>query len=118
MLVIISDLHFTDGSSGETIGEGAFRVFRQRLRDVAYDASWRLRKEPQRSGKLRKTYVYEPIRSFDIILLGDILDVIRSKAWGYSKRAVRPWHYDDSPARVPSARVLGKFAPTYAAQIP
>lgn len=41
MLVIVSDIHLTDGTSGKTIREGAFRVFRQRLRDLAYDASWR-----------------------------------------------------------------------------
>jgi hypothetical protein len=42
MLVIASDLHLTDGtSSGETIRSSAFRIFRERLRDLAYDASWR-----------------------------------------------------------------------------
>ena len=34
MFVIISDLHLTDGTSGETIKEGAFRVFRSRLYDL------------------------------------------------------------------------------------
>ena len=63
MFVIISDLHLTDGTSGETIREGAFRAFRERLRDLAYDASWRangkgkyqpideLRSEERRVGK-------------------------------------------------------------------
>jgi len=27
MLVIISDLHLTDGTSGETIAAGAFQIF-------------------------------------------------------------------------------------------
>ncbi len=83
MLVIISDLHLTDGTSGETIKEGAFRVFRSRLRDMAYDASWRA------DGN------YKPIEELDILLLGDILDVIRSTQWLAAKRGepgyVRPW---------------------------
>jgi hypothetical protein len=41
MLVIISDLHLTDDTSGKTIRENAFGVFRERLRDMAFDASWR-----------------------------------------------------------------------------
>ncbi len=86
MLVIISDLHLTDGSSGQTIREGAFRVFRQRLRDMAYDASWRApmgNQAPQ----------YEPIEQMGLILLGDILDVIRSSKW--LEDPVRPWDVSD-----------------------
>ncbi|MBE7552460.1 MAG: hypothetical protein HS126_15430 [Anaerolineales bacterium] len=83
MLVIISDLHLTDGTSGETIKEGAFRVFRSRLRDMAYDASW------------REDGSYKPIEELDILLLGDILDVIRSTQWLAARRGelgyVRPW---------------------------
>jgi len=41
MLIIISDLHLTDGTSGETIKEGAFFLLRERLFSLAYDASWR-----------------------------------------------------------------------------
>lgn len=89
MLVIISDLHLTDGSSGSTIREGAFRVFRQRLRDMAYDASWR------RSGSQGRVR-YKPITQFDILLLGDVLDVIRSDKWPAVEASdpsyVRPWH--------------------------
>jgi UDP-2,3-diacylglucosamine pyrophosphatase LpxH len=78
MLVIISDLHLTDGTSGETIKAGAFRVFRERLRDLAYDASWRA------DGK------YKPIEELHLILLGDILDVIRSSKW-LAAKTPRPW---------------------------
>ena len=78
MIVVISDLHLTDGTSGETIREGAFRVFRQRLCDMVYDASWR------EGGK------YKPVEEIHLILLGDILDVIRSTAWLKSKTP-RPW---------------------------
>jgi len=87
MLVIISDLHLTDGTSGTTIGEGAFRVFRQRLRDMAYDASWR----QTAKGKAK----YKPITEMDILLLGDILDVIRSTKWG-TAAPERPWDYGKS----------------------
>ncbi len=77
MIVIASDLHLTDGSSGETIHAGAFAAFRERLRDMAYDASWRA------DGK------YRPLKELHIVLLGDILDVIRSSKW--LDDPVRPW---------------------------
>ena len=82
MLVIISDLHLTDGTSGQTVQWGAFRVFRQALSDLAYAASWR------RDGK------YKPIEELHLVLLGDILDVIRSTKWlveDSKPSPVRPW---------------------------
>jgi UDP-2,3-diacylglucosamine pyrophosphatase LpxH len=83
MLVIISDLHLTDGSSGETVHQGTLRVFRERLRSLAYAASWRA------DGK------YRPIEEMNIVLLGDILDVLRSSKWleGETGNAssIRPW---------------------------
>jgi UDP-2,3-diacylglucosamine pyrophosphatase LpxH len=86
MLVIISDLHLTDGTSGETINESAFRVFANRLRDLAYDASWRA------NGS------YKPIERLDLILLGDILDVLRSTRWLAEAEGAsgftRPWDAD------------------------
>ena len=90
MLVVISDLHLTDGTSGETISPRAFRIFRQRLSDLAYDASWR------EDGK------YKPIDGLDLILLGDIFDPIRSSRWIFDEAGrfseVRPW---DDPASQP-----------------
>ncbi|HEV2351328.1 MAG TPA: hypothetical protein VG028_15935 [Terriglobia bacterium] len=80
MVVIISDTHLTDGTSGETVRTGAFRLFAQELRDLAYDASW------------RPGGHYEPIQELHLLLLGDILDVIRSTQW--LNGSVRPW--DDS----------------------
>jgi UDP-2,3-diacylglucosamine pyrophosphatase LpxH len=77
MLVIISDLHLTDGSSGETIRQNAFGGFKDSLSELIYDASWRS------DGK------YRPIEEIDVVLLGDILDVIRSTKWLAS--GVRPW---------------------------
>ena len=79
MLVIISDLHLTDGTSGQTIKENAFRIFTERVRDMALDASF------------RQDDTYKPIEQIDILLLGDILDVIRSTAWLQEGSQARPW---------------------------
>lgn len=79
MLVIISDLHLTDGTSGETIEQGAFFLLRERLFSLAYDASW------------RTPGVYKPLDRVDLVLLGDILDVIRSSYWCGAPPNVRPW---------------------------
>lgn len=80
MIVVISDLHLTDGSSGDTIRAGAFRTFASRLRDMAYDASWRGENN------------YKPIKEIHLVLLGDILDVIRSDKWLNGDS--RPWDND------------------------
>jgi UDP-2,3-diacylglucosamine pyrophosphatase LpxH len=82
MLVVISDLHLTDGSSGETINGGAFRSFVENLESSVEDACWR------RDGK------FVPIDRCDLLLLGDVLDVIRSDRWLRSG-AVRPWSGND-----------------------
>lgn len=81
MLVIISDLHLTDGTSGATISAGAFDLFAERLQDLAISASQRA------DGN------YRPIERIDLVLLGDVLDVIRSARWS-AQRDIRPW---DSP---------------------
>lgn len=83
MLVIISDLHLTDGTSGETIDDKAFRIFRNRLSDMAYDASWR-------QDDQKKSY-YKPVEQIDILLLGDIIDMIRSEQWNHAIDAILPW---------------------------
>jgi UDP-2,3-diacylglucosamine pyrophosphatase LpxH len=83
MLVIISDIHLTDPSSGKTVKEGAFRVFRDTLRDLAYDASWTPDKK------------YQPIKELHLLLLGDILDVIRSRTW--LDKGPKPWHDSSNP---------------------
>jgi hypothetical protein len=85
VLVIISDLHLTDGTSGETIRVGAFRSFRESLRELAYDASWRSHER------------YSPIDRIDLVLLGDILDVIRSTRWCDAPADVRPWGDQNDP---------------------
>ncbi len=84
MLVIISDLHLTDGTSGSTISPGAFQLLSARLADLALSASQR------RDG------AYRPIERIDLLLLGDVLDVIRSSRWHTAQ--VRPWDDVRSPA--------------------
>ena len=68
MLVFLSDIHWTDGTSGETIHSGAFRGFVQDLSRMAKDAR---------------------AKDLEVVLLGDILDLIRSEQW--IKTEVRPW---------------------------
>ncbi len=86
MLVIVSDLHLTDGTSGATVNPGAFEILAHRLSDVAVRASW------------RGDGGYRPIDRIDLVLLGDTLDMIRSTRWLHSN--VRPWHDVHSPAMV------------------
>jgi hypothetical protein len=81
MLVIFSDTHLSDGTTGRIIDQGAFRVFRDTLRDMAYDASW------------RADGAYRPIDEIQLVLLGDVFDVIRSTSW-LGKGVTKPW--DDS----------------------
>lgn len=83
MLVIISDLHLTDGTSGTTISPGAFRLLSERLNDLALSASFR------RDGS------YQPVERIDLVLLGDVLDVIRSTQWLGTQ--ARPWDDNKSP---------------------
>jgi len=85
MLVIVSDLHLTDGRDPKStnVKTGAFKVFRQRLSDMAYDASW------------RSETLYKPILRLDVVLLGDILDPIRSDKWldtdENNAASLKPW---------------------------
>lgn len=83
MLVIVSDLHLSDGTIGTTLPSGAFRIFAERIRELAVSASWR------RDGS------YRPIDRIDVLLLGDVLDAIRSTQW--STGDVRPWGDSSSP---------------------
>lgn len=84
MLVIISDLHLTDGTGGATISSGAFELFAERLQEMALSASRRV------DGR------YRPIERVDLVLLGDVLDVIRSSRW-LSAGEIRPWSDPQRP---------------------
>ncbi|HEU0294592.1 MAG TPA: hypothetical protein VFR47_17765 [Anaerolineales bacterium] len=92
MLVIVSDLHLTDGTTGMCIPAGAFELFRERLEDMVYDASQ------------RGDGTYRPIESFDLLLLGDILDPLPSTQWIAEEKGepgyARPWSKPDDPAFV------------------
>lgn len=90
MLVIISDLHLTDGTTAETVSADAFERFRGRLQELAYFASFR-----GDSGS------YRPVEKIDLVLLGDVLDVIRSTRWSAEKpdddQFARPWNNLQEP---------------------
>lgn len=83
MLVIVSDLHLTDGTSGSTIHPGAFQIFADRLCEMSERASWRT------DGR------YQPIDGVELVLLGDVLDIIRSARW--LEGDARPWDDPHSP---------------------
>jgi len=76
MLVFFSDIHLTDGTSGETINPGAFDIFADHVAELA-----------------RKREACE-VR---IVLLGDGLDVIRSVRWLKSPTGTRPWDERGEP---------------------
>ncbi|MFA8019458.1 hypothetical protein [Bremerella cremea] len=82
MLVVLSDLHLTDGTSCETLDSGAFRIFSERLQDLAVRASW------------RSDGQYRPIPRIDIVLLGDVLDIMRSSRWLID--GAKPWGSDST----------------------
>jgi len=84
MLVILSDLHLTDGTSCDTLDVGAFRIFVERLQDLAVRASW------------RSDGTYRPITHFDILLMGDVLDIMRSSRWLLD--GAKPWMSKPGPS--------------------
>ena len=86
MLVIVSDLHLNDGTTGALLDAGAAELLTDRVCDLAYRACWRA------DGS------YQPIQRVDLVLLGDVLDIIRSQRWLSSD--VRPWSDLHSPAGV------------------
>jgi hypothetical protein len=58
MLVIISDTHLTDGSSGRTTRAGAFRVFAHRLRDLGNgEGAWPTQVEKVAAAPSSQLYV-------------------------------------------------------------
>lgn len=85
MLVVISDLHLTDESCGSTVKEGAFRTFVELLRTRVEAACW----ADGPGGP-----VFRPIEGCDVVLLGDILDLLRSTVWE-GDGAPKPWWAPD-----------------------
>ncbi len=108
MLVIISDLHLKDGTSGTSITPDAFRIFAERLRSMAYRASW------------RTGGAYRPIESIDLVLLGDVFDHMLSARWHDTKEGdpgyVRPWHDPQSPALFAKIREITRGTLTHNAE--
>ncbi len=83
MLVILSDLHLTDGSCAASVSEEFFQGLRQRLQELAWHASWRA------DGS------YRPLETIDLVLLGDTLDLLHSTRW-FDEQVV-PWKEAESP---------------------
>ncbi len=90
MLVAISDLHLDDGTCGKSLSPETFEIFRERLEQMAYSASWRV------------DGTYRPLESIDLLLLGDIFELIHSTQWLKDKNgnagSVRPWSDPSSPS--------------------
>lgn len=80
MLVLLSDLHLTDGTAYPTLHPGAIHHLAGHLRDLACRASWRA------GGG------YQPVSHIDLVLMGDTLDVSASTRW--LSGAERPWTAD------------------------
>ncbi|HEX3870467.1 MAG TPA: hypothetical protein VHV77_08530 [Pirellulales bacterium] len=87
MLVIVSDLHLTDGTAGPSVSPQAFELFASQLRSLAENASWRA------DGR------YRPVERIDVLLLGDTLDFMRSTTWT-QRSDVRPWDVAHRPALI------------------
>ena len=86
MLAIISDLHITDGTTGQLLPAGTMDLLCERLCDLAWRSSW------------RADGTYRPIDRIDLVLLGDTLDLISSRRWLASP--CRPWDDHQSPAMI------------------
>ena len=78
MLIILSDLHLNDGTTGETLSPEAFALFADRLKELAITASW------------RSDGAYRPIERIDLVLLGDVLDLLHSNRWHAAPAAFVP----------------------------
>jgi len=84
MLAIISDLHLNDGTNCPLLPPGTIDLLCERLCDMAWRASW------------RAEGCYRPIDRIDLVLLGDVLDIMSSRRWLASP--CRPWDDHQSPA--------------------
>jgi hypothetical protein len=89
MLIIISDLHLGDNTCAKTVSADAFRIFRDRLGQMILTAS------------VRDDGRYRPIEELDLLLLGDIFEIIHSTRWLDEKPGepgyARPWSDPNQP---------------------
>lgn len=82
MLVFVSDLHLTDNTTCATINPGAFEVFVE-------DLEWMTQQACKRGGDGPR---FEALARVDLVLLGDIFDLLRTKRWlDDNPDAVLPW---------------------------
>jgi hypothetical protein len=93
MLIILSDLHLNDGTTSEALSPEAFALFADRLKELAITASW------------RSDGAYRPIERIDLVLLGDVLDLLHSNRWHAGApdtpgRGARPWDDPQSPGLI------------------
>jgi len=93
LLIIVSDLHLGDGTTANSISPSAFQVFAKRLQETAYFASF------HQDGR------YAPIKSINVILMGDIIDPLHSTRWLDTLPGdpdyVRPWSDPADPHYAP-----------------
>jgi len=84
MLVFCSDLHLKDDTAGPSLASDQIDLLAERLESIAYQASWRS------DGR------YEPLQVIDLVLLGDIFEVLQTERWlvkpNGEAETVRPWH--------------------------
>ncbi len=90
MLVIVSDLHLGDGTCAATIAPDTFDRFADQLEQMAYRASWRT------DGR------YYPIGRVDVVLLGDVLELLNTTAWNDPLVGgdAQPWSTPSDPDMV------------------
>ena len=84
MLVILSDLHLNDGTTGTGLAKEAIGLLADRIRELAITASW------------RSDGGYRPIERIDLVLLGDVFDLLHSSLC-QKRPDIRPWHDTHSP---------------------
>ena len=89
MLLIVSDLHLSDGTCAKSVSSRAFTLFCERIQELARDAS------------VDEDGIYCPIETIDLILLGDVLDPLHSTLWldtaPGSPEYLRPWSDPNDP---------------------
>jgi UDP-2,3-diacylglucosamine pyrophosphatase LpxH len=90
MLVVISDLHLGDSTCAQSLPFEAFQFFRERLETQV------------RMACMRRDGQYRPVQQVDLLLLGDVLELLHSMRWfdesPVHHRQVRPWDDPTSPA--------------------
>jgi UDP-2,3-diacylglucosamine pyrophosphatase LpxH len=86
MLVIVSDLHLVDGTAGDhNVSADAFELFRDDIAAMARDRG---------------------VKEVELLLLGDVVDLLRTEAWFDVEAADRPWgnpYINDDPRKLSAA---------------